>query len=95
VGDELAGKVAFMSNIMVDFRNSRSKVKHTKNYNRMTSSSKGQSFESPTRSEKYQLLKRGSVLWVEDSLLKEVQKLIEKEQHQAIGYNYFKTIQKQ
>jgi CRISPR-associated protein Cmr3 len=95
VGDELATKVAFMSNTLIDFRNSRSKVKDTTNYNRMTSASKGQTYESPTRSEKYQLLKRGTVLWIDDNRLEEVQKLIKKEQHRAIGYNYFKTIQKQ
>ncbi len=95
VGDELSAKVAFMSNMMIDFRNSRSKVQHTTNYNRMTSASKSQTYESPTRSEKYQLLKRGTVLWIDDDHLEEVQKLIKKEQHRTIGYNYFKTIQKQ
>jgi CRISPR-associated protein Cmr3 len=95
VSDVLSAKVAFMSNTMIDFRNSRSKVKHTTNYNRMTSASKSQTYESPTRSEKYQLLKRGSVLWVDDTHLKSVQDLLNKEQHRTIGYNYFKTIQKQ
>lgn len=95
VSDELTAKVAFMSNTMIDFRNSRSKVQHTTNYNRMTSAAKANTYESPTRSEKYQLLKRGSVLWVEDTHLKSVQDLINKEQHRTIGYNYFKTIQKQ
>jgi CRISPR-associated protein Cmr3 len=97
VSDELSAKVAFMSNTMIDFRNSRSKVEKTSNYNRMTVVKKGEtaSFESPTRSQRYQLLKRGSVLWVEDTHLKGVQDLINKEQHRAIGYNYFKTIQKQ
>ncbi|HPF52162.1 MAG TPA: type III-B CRISPR module-associated Cmr3 family protein [Draconibacterium sp.] len=95
VGDEISAKVAFMSNTMIDFRNSISKVKHTTNYNRMTPVSKNQTYESPTRSEKYQLLKRGSVLWVDDTHLKSVQDLLNKEQHRVIGYNYFKTIQKQ
>ena len=95
VSDVLSAKVAFMSNTMIDFRNSISKVKHTTNYNRMTSASKSQTYESPTRSEKYQLLKRGSVLWVDDTHLKSVQDLLNKEQHRIIGYNYFKTIQKQ
>lgn len=94
VGDELAGKVAFMSNTMIDFRNSRSKVKDTSNYNRMTVIKKGASptFESPTRSNKYQLLKRGTVLWVEDDRMKEVQLLLEQDQHHVIGYNYIKII---
>jgi len=95
VSDELSAKVAFMSNTMIDFRNSRSKIKHTTNYNRMTSASKWNTYESPTRSEKYQLLKRGSVLWVDDTHLKSVQDLLNKEHHRVIGYNYFKTIQKQ
>ncbi len=95
VGDKLSAKVAFMSNTMIDFRNSRSKVQHTTNYNRMTSAAKANTYESPTRSEKYQLLKRGSVLWIEDSHLAEVQLLLKQDQHRAIGYNYFKTIQKQ
>lgn len=97
VSDELSEKVAFMSNTMIDFRNSRSKVEKTSNYNRMTVVKKGEtaSYESPTRSQRYQLLKRGSVLWVEDTHLKGVQELINKEQHRTIGYNYFKTIQKQ
>ena len=97
VRDELLTKVAFMSNTMIDFRNSRSKVEKTSNYNRMIVVKKGEtaSYESPTRSQRYQLLKRGSVLWVEDTHLKSVQDLINKEQHRAIGYNYFKTIQKQ
>lgn len=95
VSDEISAKLAFMSNTMIDFRNSRSKVKHTTNYNRMTSVSKSQTYESPTRSEKYQLLKRGSVLWIDDTHLKSVQELLNKAQHRAIGYNFFKTIQKQ
>jgi CRISPR-associated protein Cmr3 len=95
VGEELSAKVAFMNNTMIDFRNSRSKVQHTTNYNRMTSASKSQTYESPTRSEKYQLLKRGSVLWVDDTHLTEVQGCLNKPQHRTIGYNYFKTIQKQ
>lgn len=96
VGDELSGKVTFMSNTMVDFRNSQSKVKHTSNYNRMTLIKKGEklTYESPTRSEKYQLLKRGTVLWVDDNCLPDVQKMIKKDQHHTIGYNYIKTIQK-
>lgn len=93
--DKLAENVVFMSNSMADFRNSRSKVKHTSNYNRMTSASKEKSYESPVRSEKYQLLKRGSVLWVDDTHLESVQELLNQPQHRAIGYNYFKTIQKQ
>jgi CRISPR-associated protein Cmr3 len=94
-GNELSAKVVFMSNTMIDFRNSRSKVKDTKNYNRMTSAAKGQTYESPTRSMKYQLLKRGTVIWVNDDCLNEVQLLLKQEQNRAIGYNYFKTIQKQ
>lgn len=94
VGDELASKVAFMSNSMIDFRNSISKVKHTSNYNRMTMTKKGASptFESPTRSNKYQLLKRGTVLWIEDDHMEEVQLLLEQDQHHVIGYNYIRII---
>lgn len=94
--DELALHVTFMCNAMIEFRNSRSKLKHTSNYNRMTVIKKGEnpSYDSPTRSEKYQLLKRGTVLWVDDNRLEEVQLLLKQDQHRAIGYNYFKTIQK-
>jgi len=95
VSDELASKVAFMSNIMIEFRNSRSKVSNTSNYNRMDKkyeNDKSQ-YNSPVRSQKYQLLKRGSVLWVDDVHLEAVQNLLNQPQHRAIGYNYFKTIQ--
>jgi len=97
VSDELACKVAFMSNTMIEFRNSRSKVSNTSNYNRMDKkyeNDKSQ-YNSPVRSQKYQLLKRGSVLWVDDDLLNTVQTSLNQPQHRAIGYNYFKTIQKQ
>lgn len=95
VSDELSANVAFMSNTMIDFRNSRSKVQNTTNYNKMTLASNSQTYETPTRSNKYQLLKRGSVLWVEDAHLKEVQDSLNKSQHRIIGYNYFKIIRKQ
>jgi CRISPR-associated protein Cmr3 len=96
VDDELAGKLTFMSNIMIDFRNSRSIVAQTSDYNRISAKSKGEEthFYSPTRSNKYQLLKRGTVLWVDNKNLKDVLLLIKKDQHHAIGYNYFKIIQK-
>lgn len=95
VSDELSANVAFMSNTMIDFRNSRSKVQNTTNYNKMSLASNRQTYETPTRSNKYQLLKRGSVLWVEDAHLKEVQDSLNKSQHRIIGYNYFKIIRKQ
>jgi len=94
VGDELAGKMVFMSNTMIDFRNSRSKVANTSSYNRMDKKyeNKQSQYNSPVRSQKYQLLKRGTVLWVEDGRMEEVQLLLEQKQHHAIGYNYIKII---
>ena len=94
--DELANKLVFMTNTMVDYRNSRTKVGRTSNYNRMSTEKKDEitSFDSPTRSLKYQLIKRGSVLWVDDPDLAYVEKHLKQPQHRAIGYNYFKTILK-
>lgn len=94
--DELANKLVFMTNTMVDFRNSRTKIGRTSNYNRMSTEKKDEitSFDSPTRSLKYQLIKRGSVLWVDDQNLGYVENHLKQPQHRAIGYNYFKTIQK-
>jgi CRISPR-associated protein Cmr3 len=94
--DKLAEYVAFMSNTMIDFRNSRSKVAQTSNYTRMDKryESKQSQYDSPVRSIKYQLLKRGTVLWVDDNHLNDVLSLLKKDQHRAIGYNYFKIIKK-
>lgn len=94
--DELTEHVAFMSNTMIDFRNSRSKVVSTSNYNRIDKKYENTQsrYDSPVRSNKYQLLKRGTVLWVSDSHFTDVLSLIEKDQHHAIGYNYIKIIKK-
>lgn len=94
--DQLAGLVAFMSNSMINFRNTRTKVHKTSNYNRMDKlyENKQSQYNSPVRSNKYQLLRRGTVLWVEDDHLNAVLTLLKKDQHRAIGYNYFKIIEK-
>lgn len=92
--DELAGHVTFMSNTMIDFRNSRTKVAHTSNYTRMDKryENKQSQYDSPVRSNKFQLLKKGTVLWANDDNLKAVLAMIQKDQHRAIGYNYIKII---
>lgn len=92
--DNLAEDVTFMSNPMIDFRNSRTKVAQTSNYYKMHTryESPQSKYDLPVRSNKYQLLKRGSVLWVTDDQLEFVSKHIKKDQHRVIGYNYIKII---
>jgi CRISPR-associated protein Cmr3 len=94
VANELAGHITFMSNTMIDFRNSRTKVVNTSDYNRMEPKYENvrSKYDSPVRSNKYQLLKKGTVIWVTDTQLDTVKTIIKKNQHRAIGYNYIKII---